>query len=150
MNDPAGRSVSEGTVEAPRPRPFGLEPRRLSSGAWKGVAIAAGVVAFLGLTVLAVLATQSHRLLDFALGELEEQVEARLPEDLGHAERERLATAFDGARNAIRERRVGIAGLERLQRELLGNDDGSLSPEQVRRLTEALEALDRSAAEADP
>lgn len=114
------------------------------------MAIAAAGVAVVGFAVLVVLATQSHRLLDFALGELEEQVDARLPEELGHAEQERLAIAFDDARAAVREKRVGISALERLQGELLGNGEGPLTPEEVRRLSEALEALARPSPEPEP
>lgn len=128
-----------------RQHPFGPEPRRIGSAAWRAVAIAAGVVAVLAFAVLVLLTTQSHRLMDFALGQLEEQVDGRLPEDLGHAQRERLAAAFDSAREAVREKRVGIAGLRRLQDELLGDEAETLSAERVRELSEALEALDDEA-----
>lgn len=124
-----------------RQHPFGPEPRRLGPGAWRTVAIGAGVVALVGAAMLVLLATQSARLLDFALGELEEQVLTQLPEDLGQVERDRLGTAFAGARQAVRERRVGIAGLRRLQDELLGRGPETLTPEEVASLTEALEAL---------
>lgn len=101
----------------------------------------AGVLLAVGLGVLVVLTTQSHRLLDFALGELEKEVATRLPEDLGHAERERLGSAFLAAREAVRERRVGIAGLRRLQEELLGGGSETMTHDEVRALSEALERL---------
>jgi hypothetical protein len=105
------------------------------------VAIVAGVLLVVGLGVLVVLTTQSHRLLDFALGELEKEVATRLPEDLGHAERERLGSAFGAAREAVRERRVGIAGLRRLQEELLGGGSETMTHDEVHALSEALEGL---------
>lgn len=133
-----------------RQHPFGPEPRRLGPGAWRVVAIGAGVAVLLGMAVLAVLATQSHRLLDFALGELEEEVAARLPENLGQAERERLGRAFAAARQAVREKRVGLSALRRLQDELLGGGPETMTPEEVESLTAALEALAEERSGRDP
>jgi hypothetical protein len=133
-----------------REHPFGPEPRRLSPRAWRGVAIAAGVAVVLGLGVVGVLATQSHRLLDFALGQLQEEVDARLPESLPHAERERLAAAFEAARVAVRERRVGVAALRRVQDELLAPGREALTAVEVRELSEALEALGEGDHAAEP
>ncbi len=80
------------------------------------------------------------RLLEWGMGQYQQQVIQQVEDELEPSELERLDAAFRGARAAIGERRVDLAALQRLQRFMAGAGaevDGS----DVGELLEILDAL---------
>jgi hypothetical protein len=92
-------------------------------------------------------------LLARALDGQEQRVTARLPEELGEAERTRLAWAFEDAGAAIRDGYADDAALDRVQRRLaaLAEEPGRrLTRDEVAALTAELEAVAGRAAAPGP
>lgn len=129
--------------EPPGARP--ASPERTRRGCLVAGLVGCGLIVLLLLVGLAVLVTQADELLEFVLDFSRERIVTELPEDVEHAERQRLERAFDsvlehyrgGGATAADNRRLQLAltdALRRLERGLFDEDD-------LRRLTERLENI---------
>ena len=132
----------------PFPEPQGArppDPERTRRGCLVAGLVGCGVIVVLLLVGLAVLATQADELLEFVLDFSRDRIVADLPEDVEHAERQRLERAFDsvlehyrsGSATPADNRRLQLAltdAIRRLERGLFDRDD-------LRRLTERLERI---------
>ena len=123
-------------------------PRRGGTGVGKPLLIGGGILVLLGVVAVAALFFLRYDLLAWVYGTMETQVEARLPEDLSTAERERLDRAFDEAIAATREGRIDEAdptAIQRVQSRFMEISrlppDQPMSSEQVAELAAALEAI---------
>lgn len=136
----------------PLPEPFPeptaaqpVDPDRKRRGCLVAGLVGCGLIAVLLLAGLGVLVTQADELLEFVLDFSRERIVTELPEDVQHAERQRLERAFDsvlehyrsGGATPADNRRLQLAltdALRRLERGLFDQDD-------LRRLTERLENI---------
>ena len=129
--------------EPPEARP--ASPERTRRGCFVAGLVGCGLIAVLLIVGLAVLVTQADELLEFVLDFSRERIVTELPEDVEHAERQRLERAFDsvlehyrgGGATAADNRRLQLAltdALRRIERGLFDEDD-------LRRLTERLENI---------
>lgn len=141
-----------------QPQPFSEGPREAPGGCGRPLLVGCSLaVVLVGLLLLVLLFTARDwmpGLFRWSLEQFEAQVATNLPPDLGEAERQRLADAFDSAAAAVEDGSADPVALQGLQGQLLDvARSGRLSREQVRDLTEALEevAADRAPpAEAEP
>ena len=129
--------------EPPAARP--ADPERRRRGCLVAGLVGCGLIAVLFGVGLAVMVTQADELLKLLLDFSRERIVAELPEDVQHAERQRLERAFDsvlehyrsGAPTPADNRRLQLAltdAIRRLERGLFDQDD-------LRRLTERLERI---------
>ena len=141
----------------PLPEPFpepqaarSADPERTRRGCLVAGLVGCGLTMVLFIVGLAVMVTQADELLEFVLDFSRERIVAELPEDVQHAERQRLERAFDsvlehyrsGAATPADNRRLQLAltdAIGRLERGLFDQDD-------LRRLTERLENIAASVA----
>ncbi len=138
---------NHGPTESRQPQPFSDGPLEAPGGGCGrplliGCAIAAVLMGLLLLVVLWNARDLMPALFRWSLDQFEQQIEERLPDDLGEAERRRLAAAFDLVTAAVEDGSADPAALQRLQGRLLDvARSGALSREQVLDLIEALEAV---------
>lgn len=129
--------------EPPAARP--ADPDRTRRGCLVAGLVGCGLIVVLLLVGLGVLVTQADELLEFVLDFSRERIVTELPDDVQHAERQRLERAFDsvlehyrsGAATPADNRRLQLAltdAIRRLERGLFDQDD-------LRRLTERLENI---------
>ncbi len=136
----------------PLPEPFpepqaarSADPERTRRGCFVAGLVGCGLIVVLFIVGLAVMVTQADELLEFVLDFSRERIVAELPDDVQHAERQRLERAFDsvlehyqsGAASPADNRRLQLAltdAIGRLERGLFDQDD-------LRRLTERLENI---------
>ncbi|MYA09592.1 MAG: hypothetical protein F4060_03710 [Holophagales bacterium] len=136
----------------PLPEPFpepqaarSADPERTRRGCLVASLVGCGLLVVLFIVGLAVMVTQADELLEFVLDFSRERIVAELPEDVQHAERQRLERAFDsvlehyrsGAATPADNRRLQLAltdAIGRLERGLFDQDD-------LRRLTDRLENI---------
>ncbi len=136
----------------PLPEPFpepqaarSVDPERTRRGCFVAGLVGCGLIAVLFIVGLVVMVTQADELLEVVLDFSRERIVAELPEDVRHAERQRLERAFDsvlehyqsGAATPADNRRLQLAltdAIGRLERGLFDQDD-------LRRLTERLENI---------
>jgi hypothetical protein len=80
---------------------------------------------------------------DWMFTRLEEQILAKLPEDVTPEERQRLAAAFDAAAEAIGSGKADRAKADELNSVLMDLAQGGrrITKEDVRELTQALEEV---------
>lgn len=138
----------------PFPEPAGpkqpADPARTRRGCLVAGLAGCGLVAVLFVVGLAILIAQADEVLGFALDFSQERIVAALPEDVEHAERQRLERAFDSVHERYRLRAATPADNRRLQLALtdaLGRiERGLFDREDLQRLTERLERI----AAADP
>ena len=142
--DFTGRPVTPG--ESRQPQPFSEGPQEPPGGCGRPLLIGCAVTAvLLGLLLLGLLWKAGDlmpALFRWSLDTFERQVAGRLPADLGEAERQRLADAFDRVVAAVEDGTADPAALQRLQPKLLEvARSRELDREQVLELIEALEAV---------
>ena len=136
----------------PLPEPFpeplvarSADPERTRRGCFVAGLVGCGLIVVLFIVGLALMVTQADELLEFVLDFSRERIVAELPDDVQHAERQRLERAFDsvlehyqsGAASPADNRRLQLAltdAIGRLERGLFDQDD-------LRRLTERLENI---------
>lgn len=127
------------------PQTFADDPRPVAAegGCGRASLIGCGVLVVLVGIVFVLVAFNVEAVLVRLLRLQQTAMERSLPADLPAAERERVDQAWSGLYRAIDEGEVEPEAIQRLQRELMETTPGPdrrLSREQVRRLTEALEA----------
>lgn len=128
--------------------PFEPQPSDLSGCGKPAVigCLALLVIVAIGLVVFVV---KARNMLDWALVKYEEVVVENLAPEVTQPERERLQSAFESARNAIRQNRMDPSALQSLQRFMSSppRADQKIGSDAVRELTEALEAVARARVE---
>lgn len=148
MTPEADQAAGLPPLPEPFPEPQGArpaDPERTRRGCLVAGLIGCGLIVVVFLVGLAVMFTQADELLEFLLDFSRERIVAELPEDVQHAERQRLERAFDsvlehyrsGAATPADNRRLQLAltdAMRRLERGLFDQDD-------LRRLTERLENI---------
>ena len=136
----------QGAGGSGQPQPFAEAPQDPPGGCSRPLLVGCSLAVVLAGLVLLVLLWKAQDLIpaafEWALGQFEQQVEGMLPEDLGEAERRRLAEAFDAAAAAVADGSADPGALQRLQGRLLEvARAGSLSRGEVLDLIEALEEV---------
>ena len=134
---------SPGAPFSPNP----IEPGRSPGGCARGALIGCGAAAILVLILLGIFTAYVRRkpeaLTDLLMG----QVERNLASNVTEQEKTDLRAAYDAYRARLKEHQAGSAPLDRIRRILSGATSGSISPEEVRALTEDFR---RAASEAPP
>ncbi|MCP4202989.1 MAG: hypothetical protein GY769_13785 [bacterium] len=122
--------------------PFEPEPADLG-GCGKPVVIGCLAVLVLLAIGFVVFLAKARNMLDWALLQYQTAVVANLAEEVTVEERERLVSAFEDARAAIRENRMEPSALQKLQRFMSSppKPDQPITPDTVRELSEVLESL---------
>ena len=140
-----------GSVPPPlEPTPFGRPPeaRPARSGCGRAALIGCGVVVVL-VGIAAIVFMMNYKryaggLLSWSFGKLEEQIFAGMAPDVTQEERDRLRAAFRDALAAAQSGQSDPQALSRIQgqvMEVAQRQKGQISREDVRKLTEALEAV---------
>lgn len=136
MADPSTTPVSPfnpSTVQVPRDGP----------GCSKPLLIGCGVLLLLLVVGVVVIRIEAPAFVRWTFRLTETSLTPRLPPDTTPAERQRLHRAFENAGRALDSEQTDLASLQRVQREImaLSGSTAPLTHQQVRELTEALEAL---------
>lgn len=149
--------MSEPPTTSPPPSPFDPPdrpvlatdrtpgtPRAPGTGVGKPLLVGCGCLFLLAIGGLIALVVFQNSLLGWVLGTLEGQIVPLLPEELPAAERERLESAFAEARRAVESGEYDPFALRAAVQELQAMQPApgeELSPEEVARLTAALEKV---------
>lgn len=132
-------------VPTPAARPFAPAPASPPGGCGKPMLVGCGVLAILLGIGAIVFVVKAKSLLAYALGKLQAEVEANLPEDLDAGERRRLEAGFAATLERVRSGQIDPERLQTLQAELLDAAERSsrdqLTRDHVRELIVALEAF---------
>lgn len=130
-------------VPTPAARPFAPAPASPPGGCGKPMLVGCGVLAILLGVGAIVFVVKAKSLLAYALGKLQAEVEAHLPEDLDANERQRLEAGFAATLARVRSGQIDPERLQTLQAELLDAAERSsrdqLTRDDVRTLIVALE-----------
>jgi hypothetical protein len=134
--DPSTTPVSPfnpATVQVPRDGP----------GCSKPLLIGCGLLLLLLVVGVVVIRIEAPAFVRWTFRLTETSLTPRLPPDTTPAERQRLHQAFEAAGRALDSEQTDLASLQRVQREImaLSGSTAPLTHQQVRELTEALEAL---------
>ena len=123
------------TAPAARPGPGCSKPALIGCGVLL-VLLGIGAIAFV---------VKAPSIVAWMFNKLEADVVARMPPDATQKERERLRIAFDDAADSIRTGKADQTQLQKLQAEMMQiaqkPPGQTLTRDEVRELTEALEAL---------
>lgn len=125
--------------------PFEPEPADLG-GCGKPVVIGCLAILVLLAVGFVIFLAKARGMLDWALLQYQTAVVTNLSEEVTVEERQRLESAFENARAAIRENRMEPSALQRLQRFMSSppRPNQPIAPDTVRELSEVLESLARS------
>lgn len=151
MTPEADRAPGLPPLPDPFPEPAAAQPGD-SGRTRRGCLIAGlagcGLIAVLFVVGLAVLIAQADELLEFVLDISRERILAELPEDVRHADRQRLERAFDSVLEHYRNRTATPADNRRLQLALTDAirrlERGLFDRDDLERLTERLERIGAS------
>lgn len=130
---------------SPPNRPFSGQPRALPGGGCsRPLLIGCGVlIVLLGIAGILFVA-KAKDILAYAMGELQKQVVAALPDDVTAQERARLDRGFDAAMRKIGEGQVESPALYALQRQLMKAAEKAPKQELTRDdVLDLLSALER-------
>lgn len=135
-------------------RPSAVEVPRDGPGCSKPLLLGCGFLLLLVVIGFVILRIEAPAMLRWMFRAAETSLAPRLPADTTPAERARLHRAFEAAGRSIGGGdQADLANLQRVQRELMTliGSEAPLTRQQVRELTESLEALaHRSPAPAGP
>jgi hypothetical protein len=142
--------TEQGRFAGPGPGPG--PDRRPGPGVGKPLLIGCGFLLLLALLALVLGAVYQNKLTAVLFGVMEKQLEPMIPDDLPPDVRQRYDAAFDGAIEAMRAGEANPFAMQdfaRVTRDL-SSGDGTLSVEDVERLTAALEKIPVESAEEAP
>ena len=136
MADPSTTPVSPfnpAVAQVPRDGP----------GCSKPLLIGCGLLLLLLVVGVVVIRIEAPAIFRWTFRVAETSLTPRLPADTTPAERQRLHQAFEAAGRSIGTDQADLANLQRVQREImaLSGSQAPLTHQQVRELTEALEAV---------
>lgn len=123
------------------------------SGVRKPLLIGCGVLLLLVLIALVVFVVYQHSIAAWVFEAMEAELEPMLPEDLPPDVRSRYEAAFTAAEEAAQAGEYRPEELQRVQREftrILQDGGARMSPEEVERVTTALEEFAAGGEGAEP
>jgi hypothetical protein len=123
-------------------KPAAAPEARETPGCRKALLIGCGLLALLLVAGLVAITLEAPAILSWSFRLAESSITPRLPADATPAERQRLHLAFAAAGRTKVADQAGLAKVQGAQRKImaLSNSTGALTHQQVRELTEALEA----------
>lgn len=123
--------------------PAATQVPRDGPGCSKPLLIGCGFLLLLVVVGVVVIRIEAPAIFRWTFRVAETSLTPRLPADTTPAERQRLHQAFEAAGRSIGTDQTDLANLQRVQREImaLSGSQAPLTHQQVRELTEALEAV---------
>lgn len=123
--------------------PAAAQVPRDGPGCSKPLLIGCGFLLLLLVVGVVVIRIEAPAIFRWTFRVAESSLTPRLPADTTPAERQRLHRAFEAAGRSIGTDQTDLANLQRVQREImaLSGSQAPLTHQQVRELTEALEAV---------
>ena len=123
--------------------PAAAQVPRDGPGCSKPLLIGCGLLLLLLVVGVVVIRIEAPAIFRWTFRVAETSLTPRLPADATPAERQRLHQAFEAAGRSIGTDQTDLANLQRVQREImaLSGSQAPLTHQQVRELTEALEAV---------
>lgn len=123
--------------------PAAAQVPRDGPGCSKPLLIGCGLLLLLLVVGVVVIRIEAPAIFRWTFRVAETSLTPRLPTDTTPAERQRLHQAFEAAGRSIGTDQADLANLQRVQREImaLSGSQAPLTHQQVRELTEALEAV---------
>jgi hypothetical protein len=123
--------------------PAAAQVPRDGPGCSKPLLIGCGFLLLLLVVGVVVIRIEAPAIFRWTFRVAETSLTPRLPADTAPAERQRLHQAFEAAGRSIGTDQTDLANLQRVQREImaLSGSQAPLTHQQVRELTEALEAV---------
>jgi hypothetical protein len=126
-------------------KPAAAEEARESPGCRKALLIGCGLLLVLAVAGFVAITLEAPAILRWSFRLAEASISPRLPADATPEERRRLHLAFEAAGRTKVADQPGLARLQRAQGKImaLSNSSAPLTHQQMRELTEALEAVAR-------